>query len=148
MFLEGSVVLVLILLYNIWYNKKFGERDVAFENFPTPKKQFLLHNLLAFFDESRYDILPKFKKWHKELGNVFLITFHPFDCGCVIVADHNVAEVISNHQTNRNQSRTYTPLNRWIGDNGYLMTGGNQWKVLMKPVTASLYYPKNIERVS
>jgi hypothetical protein len=140
-------VLFLVVFAYFWYKRKFGERDAAFVGFPTPNKRFLLHNMLEFFDPSLPEILMKFKKWQDELGDIYLLTLHPLDTGCVIIADHKIGETISFHQPNRFNTQTYKPLSRWVGDNGYLMSGGNRWKTLMKPVL-NVYHPKNIERVS
>jgi hypothetical protein len=117
--LEPEMILfllsVLVLLF-VWYKIKFSARDAAWLTFPRLGNNFL-HSLPYAFSLNSDNALNKLMQWHEELGEVFLITRHAFDCGTIFVADPEIAQEISFHQSKRLPSLPYVPLTPWIGKN-------------------------------
>lgn len=137
-----GVLLILFLLYQI----KFGRRMALLSKFPSPKKKFLFHNTLEVLNLNLEEIFQKFQAWHKDLGDIFHITLHPFDCGIIMVTDPKIAEAVSLHQPDRSRSIFYESVARWIGTDGFFLLEEQRCKKRMKPISAKLG-PKFYERV-
>lgn len=143
-----GVLIGLILLLSVLYKVKYSRRNILLSKIPSPNKMFLLHNSSKLAGKSSLIALFKLiEEWHHELGDVFQITLHPFDCGTIIVSDAKIAEALSNHQPDRSRCRSYEGLSRWIGVNGLFLSSGRQLKQRMKPL-ANVLNPKFIQLVS
>jgi hypothetical protein len=105
---------VLVLLF-VWYRIKFSARDAAWLTFPRLGNNFW-HSIPYAFDMNPDNFLKKIMQWHEELGEVFLVTKHAFDSGTIHVADPEIAQKISFHQSKRLPSIPYIPLTPWVGN--------------------------------
>lgn len=146
MLIAISLCLAIVSTLYIFYLRKYGRRIYLFSKIPSPNKKFLLHNSLEFLNISLEDLFKKFQSWHDELGSIYHISVHPFDCGVFFVGDAKVAEALSLHQPDRSRSKTYVAVSRWIGADGFLLSPIDQIKSKMKPVMGGLT-PKFYERV-
>lgn len=138
---------VTVLILHFLYNFKYGERNAAFAKFPTPKKKDLFRNSINTKTWTLTGIFQKIEQWHDDLGDIFLLTTHPFDCGTIFVSDPEVAEALSLHQPDRSRAISYKSLGRWIGHDGYFLSGGEQLKSRSKPIR-HFFNPKFHEKVS
>jgi len=139
-----AVTVIVIMLY-VFFKIKYRARNSAFAKFPTPRKRFLLHNSLEMVGLDFVGFFKTFEKFHRELGDVFLLTIHPFDCGTIFINDPVIAEVVSFHQPDRSRSIGYKALGRLIGSDGYFLTSGDKLKSRSKPikhVVHSRFYEK------
>jgi cytochrome P450 len=140
MFLLAACVSIISVLCVVLFVSK-RNRGFDSSNIPSPKKSLFLHNAFEVLGLDLNGLFKKFESWFNELGDVYHVTFHPFDCGTVFVADYKVAEVLSLHQPDRTRSLMYKPLSRWIGENGLFLTGGSHQKMRMKMI-ANAFSPK------
>jgi hypothetical protein len=151
MFLLLLSVLVLVI---VWYRIKFSARDAAWLTFPR-LGNFLLHSIPYVINLNSDNALNKLMQWHEDLGEVFLMTKHVFDSGTIIVADPEIAQEISFHQSKRLPSLPYVPLTPWLGYNGLIQdenTNTNcmrtkRYQQFLKLITFSLGREK-MQRVS
>lgn len=143
LFVAAFVVLLsVVAIY--WIN--FARRDELLSKISSPRKHFLLHNAMEFLGVSLEDVFKKIERWHEEIGEVFHVTLHPFDCGMIVVANPRIAEAISIHQPDRHRSRFYEAIARWIGATGYFLSREKQLKSQIKPMMMATN-PKFNERV-
>jgi hypothetical protein len=138
------VALILVLL--VWYRIKTSRRDYLLSRIPSPKKNLIFHNALEVLGLDLNGIFKKFESWYHELGDVFHVTFHQFDCGTVFIADHKIADVLSLSAPDRTRSIMYKPLARWIGNDGFFLSSGNRLKTRMKMI-ANAFSPRFSQKV-
>lgn len=106
----------------------------------------LIHNCLALAGLNMSALLRKLIEWQQEIGEVFLITAHPFDSGAVVVSDPVIAEAVSFHQPDRTRTFIYKSLSRWIGTEGFFLAPTERSKVLLKPIWKA-FNLKNLDKV-
>lgn len=138
----SAIMLFLLLLYQVVHSR----RNLLFSKIPSPKKRFLLHNTLDLLAVNLEDLFKKFEQWHDELGQIYHLTLHPFDCGIFFIGDAKIAEALSLHQPDRSRALAYISVSRWIGADGFLLSSGNQMKNRMKPIL-NIFTPKSYQRV-
>jgi hypothetical protein len=103
------------------YKLKFSERDTAFASLPSPSKFFTFKNAVDFLRMDIFDfVFQKIQNYHRELGEVFLLNLHPFDCGLVVIADVDVAEKVSFHQPDRMRCFAYHTVAKLMGEGLFL----------------------------
>lgn len=141
------LLLVVVLLLFVFNVVKFSRRSKLFSKIPSAPKTFLLHNAPEMLKLSSDQLLEKFVSWHREFGDVFHFTLHPFDDGVIIVADTRIAEVLSLHQPERRGGILYKGLSRWIGTNGVFLAKGKLFKRKLK-LASPVFSAKRFERVS
>lgn len=141
-----TVALISLALVSLIYQLKYNRRNVLLSKIPSPKKKVFSHNALEFYGLNAEEIFDKLLLLHRDLGDVFHVTFHPFDDGIVVIADPDIAETLSNHQPDRSRSIIYKALSRWIGTAGFFLSPEPKLRALMKPINR-LFHPKFIERV-
>jgi truncated hemoglobin YjbI len=127
-----SVLIVLSILLFALFRMKTNRRNYLFSKIPSPKKYFLLHNLPEVLGLDQTEVFEKIQNYHSKLGDIIHITFHPFDCGFVFVADHEIAQILSNNQPDRKRSIIYEFLSGWVGSNGAFLGSGSQQKEKFK----------------
>jgi cytochrome P450 len=131
MFAESVLVLMSFLLF-LLFQTKTNRRNYLFSKIPSPKKYFLLHNLPEVFGLDQSELFKKFQYFNSKLGDVAHVTFHPLDCGIVLVTDHEIAKTLSNSQSDRTRSMIYEFLAGWIGSDGAFLSSGNQQREKLK----------------
>jgi hypothetical protein len=137
---------VIVMMLYVLYQIKYRKRNEAFATFPTMKKRLLIHNSLEIAGLSLSAIMKKVEVWQRELGEVFLITTNPFDCGTIIVNDPVIAEAVSFHRPDRSNAILYKSTTRWIGKDGFFFAPPKLAAALQKPLWNALS-PKNLEKV-
>lgn len=145
MFAPLAYLLVALLSYLLFY-VTYRRRNSAFATFPTLKKHFMVHNIFSVLPLTLENLLVKMSKWQTKLGEVFLITVHPFHCGIAFVNDPVIAEAVSLHQPDRSRTLVYSTLAPWIGD-GFFLSPLEKSKKLLKPLWVA-FNAKNHPRVS
>lgn len=139
MFLQIALLLVAVAFY---LRYKYNHLYELHSTIPSPKKLFLLHNVLQFWNVGLEDVFRKTERWQNDLGDVFHFTLFPLDAGTFIVSDVKVAEALSLHKPDRSGSKNYQALSRWIGK-GFFVSPAKQLKSRMKPfgnVTQPKFY--------
>lgn len=104
MFLQFAI---FVLSITIFIRFKYSRRFELLAKIPSPKKRFLLHNVLEFWDVGLEKVFKNFEKWQKEYGDVFHFTLYPLDAGTFIVCDVKIAEALSLHKPDRSRSKNY-----------------------------------------
>lgn len=137
-----AVFALLIVLYKQIYS----HRNKLLSKIPSPKKDFYLHNSLAFYKKSLEEIFNQYDSWHKELGDVFHLTLNPFEPAIIHIADPVLAKAVSLHQPDRYNAMSYTPLRKWIGNRGFYLTSADLAKTRFKPLM-KIQSPKFIQKV-
>jgi cytochrome P450 len=141
MILTSFCALLIIALFLLFRIKKYS----LISQIPSSKKKFLLHNTFELLGLERCELFKKLESLHADLGDIFHLTFHPFDCGTIFIADYEIAKALSLHQPDRSRSSLYKSLSRWIGSNGLFLASGHQQKSRLKFVLFLLgpkFYPK------
>lgn len=138
---------VIVLMVWILLHVKHRKRNLAFSKFPTPKKNFLIHNCLQMVGVNNARIIKRIEKWEQQLGEVFLFTIHPFDCGTIFISNPEIAEAVSLHQPDRTRSILYKSVGRWIGKDGFFLSTCEVSKKLLKPLLYN-FNPKFHEKVN
>lgn len=141
-----SALIIIPVLY-LLYQWKYGRRIELFSRIPSPKKKFLIGNSMDFIGKTMEDYFEQFQNWHRDLGEVFHMTFHPFSCGFIFVTDPKIAEAVSVHQPDRSRCLFYQSLSRWIGLDGFFLLPDTKAKIRLKHV-ANVYNPKFYEKAS
>jgi hypothetical protein len=104
-----------------------AERDKAFASFPIHKNFRLIQTLMKMICTNKSEFALKLLTGlHDELGEVYLMHFHPFHCGFVVIADPAVAEKVSFHQPDRSRSFFYQILSKFTGHEGHLKSRSMQ----------------------
>jgi hypothetical protein len=143
-FLTVALALLIVILV---CKVKLSRRHVVWSTFPRPQGVPFLHNSLKLLGDRSKDMLGTLTQWRDELGEVFLITRHPFDCGFIVVSDPVVAEAISFHQPDRTRCVGYKALCPWIGENQSFLASGERLKQKIK-LPRNALKPKMISSVS
>ena len=135
----------IFLLAYVLHHVTFRRRNAAFATLPTKDKYFIMHNSMSLFDVTMTNFIDKVEEWQSKLGEVFLVSLHPFHCGVVHVNDPVVAEAVSLHQPDRSRAFVYKILSQWIG-RGFFLSSLERSKKLQKPLWLA-FNPKNYHKV-
>lgn len=141
------VLIAIASSLSLLYQVLFRRNNILLSKIPSPKKKFLLHNTFDFLGSNLEQLFKKFEAWHDDLGQIYHVTFHPFDRGSFFVGDAKIAEALSLHQPDRSRAFVYKAISRWIGANGFLLSPVEQIKNKIKPVLGGLT-PKYYQRVN
>lgn len=130
---------ILLLFLVSWYHIKFGHRNKLLSKIPSPRKWPLIHNIPEFMGKSPLELFIWFEKTKERLGNVYIVTFEPFDSGSIIVADPKVAEALLTSSKHLQKSNDYDMMRNWLGD-GLLVSIGQKWRQRRKILTSAFHF--------
>jgi hypothetical protein len=131
MFLTSVCVLLVFLIWT-FLRIKTSRRNFLLSKIPSPKKIWLFHNTFEIVGLKKCELFKKLETLKTSFGDVFHLTFHPFDCGTIFVTDYETLKVLSLHQPDRTRSVYYKSISRWVGLNGLFLAGGNHQKSRLK----------------
>lgn len=137
MFLFTFVALVLSLVF--WYHRKFGHRNNLIAKIPAPKRWPLIHHVPQFLGKSPLELFDYFEETKNKLGQIFILTFDPFDDGAIIVSDPKVAEAVLTSSKHLKKSNDYEMMKNWLGD-GLLLSIGDKWRQRRKILTPAFHF--------
>jgi cytochrome P450 len=137
MFLEIFTVLVLFLL--VWYRLKYGHRNQLLAKVPAPKRWPLIHHVPEFIGKTPRQLFIFFEEIKNKFGQVYVLTFEPFDDGSYVISDPKVAEAILTSLKHLKKSNDYDMMKNWLGD-GLLLSIGNKWKQRRKVLTPAFHF--------
>jgi cytochrome P450 family 4 len=130
---------IFLLFFVSWYHLKYGHRNKLLAKIPAPRRWPLIHHIPEFIGKSPLDLFNWFEKTKEKLGQVYVITFEPFDDGSVIVSNPNVAEAILTSSKHLRKSVDYDMMTNWLGD-GLLISTGNKWRQRRKVLTSAFHF--------
>lgn len=137
MFLASFIALVLIFVF--WYHHKYGKRNEFLAKIPAPKRWPLIHHVPEFIGKSPLELFNWFEEAKEKLGQVYVITFEPFDDGSIIIADPKIAEAVLTSSKHLQKSNDYDMMKNWLGD-GLLLSIGNKWRQRRKILTPAFHF--------
>jgi hypothetical protein len=114
------IILVLFVLYKV----KFSARDAAWATLPRLRSKIMQLNygFAELLELTHENSLEKLNEWQEQLGEVFLVVKHPFDCGTIFIADPVIAEAVSFHQPFRTLALPYLSMSKFLGTDSLFMT--------------------------
>lgn len=132
-------LLVLVISFFFWYQKKYGKRNKLLSKFASPPRSFpIMNNSLYFIGKSPQEIFKIISRFHKILPPVWRFDLNPF-MSFINVRDPKVVEEILSSQKLIDKANEYNLLKIWLGT-GLIMSTGKKWHQRRKIITPSFHF--------